>query len=87
MRTRTKEPPADLHVMIPAKLMRRVDAHLTDPITGKPAYGSRARIVAQALEAWCREFESAHAALTGETNTQPEANDDDYAGSESGDYR
>lgn len=40
-------------VPLPAALIERVDARLHDPVTGRPAYGARAALIARLLSEWC----------------------------------
>jgi hypothetical protein len=46
------QPQVRLYVQIPKSIDDEVDARLSDPLTGGPAYGARSRLVAGLLREW-----------------------------------
>lgn len=46
-------------IHIPATLAGRVEHRLLDPVSGKPAYGARNKLLTELLEKWLSEQEAA----------------------------
>jgi hypothetical protein len=53
----TAEPYKKWKVLIPATLAGRIEFYFLDPITGKPKYGDRGRLITQLLEEWLAKQE------------------------------
>lgn len=51
-RPRYNDPPIDKTIALPASLVAAVDESLTDPLTGKPGYGSWSKLTQALLSAW-----------------------------------
>lgn len=44
--------PTEWKVSIPSSVAAEIELRLTDPLTGKPKHGARARLVTQLLRSW-----------------------------------
>ena len=51
-RPRYNDPPIDKTIAIPASLVAAIDESLSDPLTGKPAYGAWSKLTQALLTAW-----------------------------------
>ena len=49
------DPPVEWKVSIPTSIAAQVELILTDPLTGKPKHGARAKLIAQLLRTWVDE--------------------------------
>ena len=48
----TMESHKEISISLPESLLNRLDLHFYDPAMGKPAYGTRSRLIAELLENW-----------------------------------
>lgn len=46
------DPPVEWKVSIPSSIAAPVELILTDPLTGKPRHGARAKLIAELLNNW-----------------------------------
>lgn len=49
------DPPTEWKISIPTSVAAAVELILTDPLTGKPRHGARAKLITQLLSQWLKE--------------------------------
>ena len=52
---KTMEGHKEVSISLPVGLLNELDLYFYDPAMGKPAYGTRSRLIAALLENWLKE--------------------------------
>lgn len=51
-RKKLADPPVEIHISLPSSIVARLEILLADPLTGKPRYGARARLINRLVNDW-----------------------------------